>query len=68
MTNFKKVRADSVRFYLDDVILPGRNGVYRAASHERSDKADRTLFVSTMNHRVYVKDDTLVYLRVIETN
>jgi hypothetical protein len=65
----KEIRADEVRFYLDDVSLPGHRGIYRAASHDRADKAGYTLFVSTMNHHAYIKDDTTVWLRnVPETN
>jgi hypothetical protein len=55
MTRPVEIRADKVRFYLDDVYLPGHKGIYRAASHDRADKADHVLFVNINGHRVYMK-------------
>lgn len=67
MTKPAEIRADEVRFYLDDVYLPGHIGIYRAAEHDRADKADHTLFVSTKGRHVYFKDDTVVRKRTPET-
>lgn len=59
----KAIRADEARLYLDDVSLPGHRGIYRAASHDRADKAGYTLFVSTRNHHAYIEDGATVWLR-----
>lgn len=63
MTKPEMIRADEVRFYLDDVCLPGRTGVYRAIPHDRADRAGLTLFVSINQHYIYIKDDMLVQKR-----
>lgn len=57
------IRADKVVFYMDNVYLPRHKGVYHSAPHDRADKADSTLFVSTKGHHIYIKDDVLVSKR-----
>jgi hypothetical protein len=66
METTQPIRADQAARYLDDVYLPGLRGVYRAASHDRADRADFVLFIDLKGQHIYVPGNMIVSKRIID--